>query len=55
MRKFLFIRFMLGWPSLYRSQSDNKASISALQRQREIVKNMMQRKAFVHTEPVRRY
>lgn len=54
MKKVLFIRFMLGWPSLYRSQPDNKACVSALEKQRKIVGAMLQRKAFVHTEPVRR-
>jgi hypothetical protein len=54
MKKILFIRLMLNWPSLYRSQSDNGARVSALQKQREIVKAMIQRNALVHTEPVRR-
>ncbi|MBQ6027127.1 MAG: hypothetical protein IJL21_01040 [Alphaproteobacteria bacterium] len=54
MKKILFIRLMLNWPSLYRSQSDNATKVSALEKQRKIVKGMMQRKAFVHTEPVRR-
>ena len=55
MRNFLLIRFMLCWPSLYLSQSDNATNVSALEKQRKIVEGMMQRKAFVHTEPVRRY
>ena len=55
MRKILLIRFILGWPSLYRSQSNKATNVSALEKQRKIVEGMMQRKAFVHTEPVRRY
>ncbi len=55
MKKFLLIRFILDWPSLYRSQSnDSVARISALQKQREIVGAMLATKKLACTEPVRR-
>ena len=54
MKKVLFIRLMLGWPSLYRSQPDNKAPVSALQKQRQIVNAMIKHNALVLTDPVRR-
>ena len=52
MKEVLFIRF--GWPSLYRSQPDNKSQVSALHKQRKIVKAMIQHNALVLTDPVRR-
>ena len=55
MRKFLLIRSILDWPTLYRSQSDNTTKVSALEKQRKIVSAILQRGLFVHTEPVRRY
>ncbi|MBO4582999.1 MAG: hypothetical protein J5714_03030 [Alphaproteobacteria bacterium] len=54
MKKILFIRLMLNWPSLYRSQSDKKTKISALEKQRKIVEAMIQHNALVLTDPVRR-
>lgn len=54
MKRILFIRLMSGWPSLYRSQSNNKTGMSALQKQRDIVNAMIQHNALVLTEPVRR-
>ena len=46
--------FLPNWPSLYRSQPNNKTVISALQKQRKIVAAMLATKRLVCTEPVKR-